>query len=179
MTCWKTLSLSKQYGVHRITIVSLFTMLLAFILFFLPLNVFYSNTQLHEDGLLLFTTSLLLIFPCHKLLHALPLFLSGKKLTMKIDRESFILPLISVRPNRSSSKYLMIIVLLTPFILITGIMFSACVLFPEYIHYFTIIAAINLGFCVSDFIFIKQLIKAPKSCIIEENGDGYDILINS
>ncbi|MBD8067723.1 DUF3267 domain-containing protein [Bacillus sp. PS06] len=179
MTCWKTINLSREYGFHRIVIVSLLATLMTFILLYLPLNLLYSNTSLNEDGLLLFILSLFIIFPIHKLLHSVPLLLFRKKVKFSIERSVFSLPLLSVRPNCSLSKPLMITVLLTPFVCVTGLMLYSCALFPEYIHYFSIITAVHLGVCVTDFILLKQFIKAPRSCIVEEIENGYDILINN
>ncbi|WP_078548952.1 DUF3267 domain-containing protein [Litchfieldia alkalitelluris] len=179
MTCWKTINLYKDYGFHRIAIVSFFTMLIAFILLYLPLNLVYSTIHLNEDGLLLFMMTLLLIFPIHKLLHSLPLLFIGKKVKFSIERLFLGFPILSARHECMLTKRMIIIVLLTPFLFITGLMLYACSLFPQNIHYFTIIAAVHLGLCVSDFICLKQVIKAPRSCIVEEIEDGYDILINN
>ncbi len=177
MTCWKTINLYREYGFHRIAIVSLITMLLTFILLYLPLNLMYSNIHLNEDGFKFFTITLLLIYPIHKLLHSLPLLLLGKKVQITIERNHLV-PLLSVRPKCMLSKPLFIIVLLTPFIMVTSLMLYGCVIFPQYIHYFSIITAVHLGLCVSDFIYVKQMLLAPKSCIVEDIKDGYDILIN-
>lgn len=179
MTCWKTINLSREYGFHRIVIVSLLTTLITFILLYLPLNLVYSNIPLTEDGLVLFVLTLFIIFPIHKLLHSFPLLVLRKQVKISIERTIFSLPIISVRPKCMLSKPLIITVLITPFVSVTGLMLYGCALFPQYIHYFAIITAVHLGFCVSDFILLKQIIKAPRSCIVEEIENGYDVLINN
>ncbi|MFC4322155.1 DUF3267 domain-containing protein [Litchfieldia salsa] len=179
MTCWKTINLSREYGFHRIVIVSFLTMLMTFILLYLPLNLVYSNIPLTEDGLVLFVLTLLVIFPIHKLLHSFPLIILRKQVKITIERTIFMLPVISVRPKCLLSKPLIMLVLITPFVSVTGFMLYGCALFPQYIHYFTIIIAVHLGICVSDFILLKQLFKAPRACIVEEIDNGYDVLINN
>ncbi|MEH7238389.1 DUF3267 domain-containing protein [Bacillus sp. JJ1562] len=179
MTCWKTINLSKDYGFHRIILISLISMFIAFILFYLPMNLLHSSTQLREDGAIYFLLALLLIYPLHATLHVLPFWITGKKLTLTFKWMYGIIPIVSTRSKHSLSKPFIIFVMGTPFLFITALMLCACVVFPGYIHYFSIIAAINFGLCVPDFIYLGQFIKAPRSCTVEEIEDGYDILIHN
>ncbi|WP_099362464.1 DUF3267 domain-containing protein [Fredinandcohnia onubensis] len=178
MTCWKTINLSKDYGFHRIVLVSLISMFIAFILFYLPMNLMYSSIKLNEDGSIYFLLALLLIYPLHAALHVLPYWVTGKKLKVTFKWMYGIIPIVSTRSKDALSKPFIIFVMSTPFLLITTLMLGACVAFPVYIHYFSIIAAINFGLCVPDFIYLGQFIKAPRSCTVEEVEDGYDILIH-
>ena len=178
MTCWKTFNLSRDYGHHRVTLLSLITMLIAFILLYLPLNLIYSSIYLNEDGALMFLFFLIAIFPLHHFLHAVPLWISRKKVKMKFKRLFFFCPVLSIRCCQSIPKKLSMIVYATPFFIVTSVILSASFMYPEYIHYFSIIGAINLGLCVTDFICINQFIKAPKMCVIEEIDDGFDILLH-
>ncbi|WP_077617140.1 DUF3267 domain-containing protein [Bacillus sinesaloumensis] len=177
MTCWKTINLSKDYGFHRIIMISMISMLITFILFYLPMILMYSSIEPKEDGSLFFLFSLFLIYPVHALLHILPFWITGKKLKLTFKWVYGIIPIVSTRSKNALSKPFIILVMGTPFLFITGLMIGGCVLFPGYIHYFSIIAAINFGLCVPELIYIGQFIKAPKSCTVEEIEDGYDILI--
>ncbi|MDF0726907.1 DUF3267 domain-containing protein [Cytobacillus sp. S13-E01] len=179
MTCWRTINLSKDYGFDRIVLMSLLTMFFAFVLFYLPLNLFNSTTNLNEDGVLLFTLGLLFIFPIHKFLHALPLIILRKKVKIHLTQFFLIIPVFSIRPKQTLSKSVTITAITTPFFLITFLMLLASLIFPGYIHYFSILAAINIGLCVSDFICLTQFIHAPKTCLIEEIEDGYTILVEN
>ena len=154
-------------------------MFIAFIIFYLPMNLMYSSIRLSADGSTYFLLALLLIYPIHAMLHVLPFWITGKKLTVSIKRMYGIIPIVSKRSKHSLSKPFILIVMSTPFLFITAIMLGACLVFPGYIHYFSIIAAINFGLCVPDFIHLGQFIKAPKSCTVEEIEDGYDILIHN
>ncbi|RFB18410.1 DUF3267 domain-containing protein [Bacillus sp. HNG] len=179
MTCWKTINLSKDYGFHRIILISLISMFIAFILFYLPLNLMYSSVELREDGAIYFLLALLLIYPIHATLHVLPFWISGKKLTVTFKWMYGIIPIVTTRSKHSLSKPFIICVMGTPFLFITALMLGGCVVFPGFIHYFSIIAAINFGLCVPDFIYLGQFVKAPRSCTVEEIEDGYDILIHN
>lgn len=52
------------------------------------------------------------------------------------------------------------------------------VLYPAYIHYFTIILSLHIGLCVSDFITLKNVLNSPQNCYVEEHEDGIEILIS-
>ncbi|MCH1626801.1 DUF3267 domain-containing protein [Fredinandcohnia quinoae] len=179
MTCWKTINLHKDYGFHRITMISFISMLLAFILFYLPMNLIYSSVEPNGDGILHFLVAIVLIYPIHEILHAIPLWLAKKQVKLNIRRMYFFIPIVSARSKHSLSKSLVIIVLVTPFLFITCVTLLGCVLFQSYIHYFTIIAAINFGLSITDFFYLKQFINAPKSCLVEDIEGGYDILVKN
>lgn len=153
-------------------------MFIAFILFYLPMNLMYSSIELKENGAIYFLLALLLIYPLHAALHVLPFWITGKKLKVTF-KWVYGIPILMTRSKRSLSKPFIIFVMGTPFLFVTAFMFGACVVFPGYIHYFSIIAAVNFGLCVPDLIHLRQFIKAPKSCTVEEIEDGYDILIHN
>ncbi|MEH7222680.1 DUF3267 domain-containing protein [Bacillus sp. JJ1566] len=178
MTCWKTINLTKDYGFHRIILISLISMFVAFILFYLPMTFMYSSTGLREDGAIYFLLALLLIYPFHTILHVLPFWITGKKISVTFKWMYGIIPIVSTRSKHPLSKSFIIFVMGTPFLFITILTLGSCIVFPGYIHYFSIIAAINFGLCVPDFIYLGQFIKAPRSCTVEEIDDGYDILIH-
>ncbi|MDX8364619.1 DUF3267 domain-containing protein [Cytobacillus sp. IB215665] len=178
MNCWKTINFSRDVGFHRIILISLLTMLSTFILFYLPLNLYYSSTKLHGDRFIYFIIALLMTIVFHKCLHAIPLILMRKKVKIELKWIT-IIPIFTVRFCNMISKTMSILVFLTPFVMFTSICLLLAVMFPSYIHYFSIIAAANLGLCVPDFICLKQFISAPKRSVIEEIEDGYDILVKS
>ncbi len=142
------------------------------------MNLMYSSIELKENGSIYFLLALLLIYPLHATLHVLPFWLTGKKLKVTFKWVSGIIPVITTRSKSSLSKPFIILVMGTPFLFVTALMLVACIVFPGYIHYFSIIAAVNFGLCVPDLIHLGQFIKAPRSCTVEEIEDGYDILIH-
>lgn len=44
-------------------------------------------------------------------------------------------------------------------------------------HYFYMISSIHAGYCLPDLLFALHLVKAPKSCLIDQESDGFDILV--
>lgn len=49
---------------------------------------------------------------------------------------------------------------------------------PQYVHYATILLAYHIGICAVDLFYAKAVISAPKGALVEENEDGYEILVN-
>lgn len=175
MNCWKTINLSKDYGFHRLFIVSVLTMMFTFISIYLPLVVAFPSVQLKEGHFLLFLLFIAGVVPCHKLLHAVPLWMSGYRVSLKIKLQTY-LPVIYIKTNCNVNKTNMILSLITPFLTVTALMIAGLVTNPSYLHYFCLGIAFHTGLCVTDFIFLKQLVKAPKTCVIEEADESFEIL---
>lgn len=176
MTCWKTINLSRDIGLNRIIFISMITMILAFILTYLPINLLYPKVHLKDGHFLLFIFLLISMVPFHKFLHTLPLLISGSRVSINI-KFYHLLPSIQLRACQGIKKHCMIFSLLTPFLSFTLFFLFGCLYFPTYMHYFSIAMAFHLGLCVPDFLFLKQLLLAPKTCFIEEFEDGYEILV--
>ena len=49
---------------------------------------------------------------------------------------------------------------------------------PQYVHYATILLAYHIGICAVDLFYVKSIISAPKDALVEENEDGYEILVD-
>ncbi|QOR67416.1 DUF3267 domain-containing protein [Cytobacillus suaedae] len=179
MTCWRTINLAKDYGFHRIVLISIITMFFTFVLIYIPLNLMHPNAHLNEDGILFFLTGCLIVFPVHKLLHGLPLFILRKKFKLTASSNILFMPVLTIRLKQTLSKSIIITALIMPFLLITSLMLIGSFMFPGYIHYFSIIAALNLGLCVPDLICLRHVLQAPKTSQIEEVDDGYSILVNN
>jgi hypothetical protein len=175
MNCWKTINLSKDYGFHRLFIVSVLIMMITFISIYLPLVVVFPSIQLKEDYFFLLLLFIAGIVPCHKLLHALPLWMSGYRVSLKLKFQSF-MPILFLKTNCNVSKANMLLSLITPFIVVTAFMTAGLIQFPSYLHYFCLGIAFHTGLCITDFIFLGQLSKAPKACFIEEADESFEIL---
>ncbi|MDQ0214753.1 membrane-associated HD superfamily phosphohydrolase [Oikeobacillus pervagus] len=177
MRCWRTIDLEKKYGFHKIALISTLVMMLVFSIMFASLQTFFSQT-LHDRYFIVFTVSLILLYPAHKFLHILPYIRFMHKLTFKCQIKLMVLPVIIVRVKEPISKMRFVISLLNPFIILNSLFIIGCAIFPHYIHYFTMLFAFHTGICAIDFINLKSLIASPKSSYIEENDDGYEILIS-
>lgn len=89
----------------------------------------------------------------------------------------YFLPILSLRVDQPISKYRYLVALVAPFFVLNSILLYGCFHFPHYSHYFTMLLAFHSGICAIDFIYAKQLMDSPKNALIEENEDGYEILI--
>lgn len=178
MICWKTINLSKDVGHYRILLLSILTMFFIFILTYLPIHLLFPNVRLKDDHFFMFILLLLSIIPIHKLLHAAPLLISGSRVSIKV-KLFYLLPVIQIKTSQSIKKKNMLLSLMSPFLIITIALLLGSIIFPAYAHYFCIAIAFHIGFCVPDFIISKYLLLAPKTSLIEEFDDGYEVLIRN
>ena len=176
MNCWKTINLSKDVGQHRILFISMLTTVFIFILTYLPINLLLPNVHLKDEHFFMFVISLLSMIPIHKLLHAIPLLISGSRVSMKI-KFFYLLPVIQIKTSQSIKKRNMLISLISPFLIVTIVLLLGSMFFPSYVHYFCIAMALHIGICVPDFMISKHILRAPKMSFIEEFDDGYEVLV--
>lgn len=177
MNCWKTINLSRDLGNHRLTSFSLLVTIAAFIIMYLPLSIINESITLNDDHMLLFIISLFIIAPIHIACHAIPAWLTLKKAEIKIIKTSYLLPAITIKYVDSLSKSLKIASILAPTLFLTLPLIICAVLFPNYMHYFTMSASFNIGLSVIDFIYLVILIKAPRKCFVDHTNSTFDILI--
>lgn len=178
MNCWKTINLSKDVGSQRILFISTLTMVFVFILTYLPINLLLPNVHFKDQHFLLFILLLVSMIPIHKLLHVFPLILCGCRVSLKI-KYYYLLPIFQIRTCDCVKKGNMIVSLFFPFFIFTAILFLSSIYFPAYVHYLCIALAFHIGLCVPDFILIRHILFAPKTCFIEEFEDGYEVLVQT
>jgi hypothetical protein len=177
MNCLKTINLSKDYGFHRLLFLSFLTTIMAFILLYLSLHMIYDSRPLEDNGLLYVMIVALLLVPGHQIIHITALKMVGKKVHTKIKRRG-LFPIITIKHCGLLTKSTAILTVLAPIVFFSSILLFLGIMYPTYIHYFSILAAINIGICVSDLLYSYQIIKAPRKCMFEETNGGYDILIS-
>ncbi|WLR51473.1 DUF3267 domain-containing protein [Bacillus tianshenii] len=178
MSCWKSINLSKDYGLPRISILSMLVMLGSFICIYLPMSMVYTTVELKDNHVLAFLSGILLVPAAHQLLHVLPAWLMFKKATLKLKKK-YGIPVLSVRFYQSMSKPLSILCLGTPLVLLTSLFMIGSYILPHYMHYFAMMSAFNIGLSVTDVIYLLLFLKAPRRCYIENDNDGFDILIKN
>ncbi|MFE8696277.1 DUF3267 domain-containing protein [Cytobacillus sp. FJAT-53684] len=179
MNCWKTINYNKHYGSHRLFFMSSLTMLLTFIIIYGPVQHLAGTTSFHDNYFLLFIMSLWIMYPLHKLFHYLPIAHLGEKVSKLVTIKYGLFPIIQTKVCEPIAKWLFVIALFTPFVVINSILVWACFLFPHYVHYFTILLAFHVGICFSDLVRAKNVLSAPNHSYIEENEDGLEILLRS
>ncbi len=177
MNCWKTVNLEREVGINRIYIFSFLNGFLSFIFLFIPFSIFHQTSNMKDHGIFPFIVSLILLPFAHKLFHYVPLLLTNRsfKIKWRINKRKF--PMISILSTAKMSKLTSIISLLSPTLFITLPCLIASYLFPNYFAYFLIYASINIGLSSTDYIYMIRFLRAPKKCIVENDGSSYDILI--
>ncbi|WP_394233257.1 DUF3267 domain-containing protein [Niallia oryzisoli] len=178
MNCWKEINLNKKYNTQRVCILSILTMLFTFIFLYVPATYLFVPSSLGDKYFLLLIVGLLLMYPIHKIIHFFSLVHLKNKIKTTISIKYFIFPIIQIRIIEPILKWQYIMTLIAPFIIINGSLFAACWVINNYVHYFTILLAFHIGLCVSDFIYIKNVLMAPNQAYIEENENGFEILVN-
>lgn len=179
LNCWKTVNYTRQYGTHRLFIISLITMLLTFIILYISLSYLFVPTTFYDNHFFLFIFCLILVYPVHKLLHLLPISHLGPKIRKRIERKFIFFPSIQITAHEPISKHLFLLALLLPFVTLTAILVAFCFMLPHYVHYITILLAYQTGISVPDLVRTVNILKAPKHAYIEENEDGFEILVSN
>ncbi|WP_064092131.1 DUF3267 domain-containing protein [Rossellomorea aquimaris] len=176
MHCWKSINLEKQFGFYRVFLLSSIIMMMVFSFIYVPIKLLFPSS-FYDNHLMVFIFGLISIYPMHKFFHFLPIFPYVSKMKWKCNRKLAILPIVSLRVDIPISKYRYLLALITPFLIINSILLYGCFHFAHYSHYFTMLLAYHSGICAIDFIYVKQLMSSPKNALIEENEEGYEILI--
>ncbi|MFB1051105.1 DUF3267 domain-containing protein [Paraliobacillus sp. JSM ZJ581] len=177
MNCWKTVNVQKEVGINRIYLLSFLIGFLSFIFLFVPFSIFHQTSNLKDHGIFPFILSLVLLPLVHKLSHYIPLLFSNRtfKIKCRVNKKKF--PIISILSTAKMSKLTSIISLLAPTLIITIPCLIASYLFPNHFVYFLIYASINIGLSSTDYIYMNRFLRAPRKCIVENDGSSYDILI--
>ncbi|WP_223700803.1 DUF3267 domain-containing protein [Sutcliffiella deserti] len=178
MNCWKSINITKQYGTNRLTLISLILTLLSFILFYLSYSLIYAEIIVSSRYFGWFCLALASMFTLHKLCHALPLLATKKQVKFRWKLKGF-MPYIAIKTKQSFSKNESYLVFLAPFLIITVSLIFLTSIFPSYYHYFSMLAALNIGLCFTDFLYIRHIQSAPSACQVEELDHGFDILLTN
>ncbi len=177
MHCWKTITFTRRDDIHRISLLSVITMLLSFLIFYIPVSAFIAAPVLKDTNTLVLFISVYLMFPLHKWLHTVPLALCRVHCQYNWKRKCFVIPYVQINLLQPVPKTLYVSSLLFPFFVMTSLMFVALFAFPAYAHYTTLLFAFHTGICVIDFAFVRSLLLCPRRSFVEENGDRCEVLV--
>lgn len=177
MNCWKTVNVSKDIGTQKLFFISLLTMFVFFIVIYLPISIINSGVILKADSVHFFIIGLFALVPLHQLFQTLPIWCRKRKIIMRFQLKYWIFPYVKVKQCHSISRRLSIISLVTPCFGITIPLLLASIRIPEYMHYFTILAALHAGISFRDYLYVYMFVRAPKKSQIENHNTGFDILI--
>jgi hypothetical protein len=177
MHCWKTCYVNRKYDFFRRFFISAIVALLVFILFYVAMQSVL-DYQFQDDYMFAFLVAVILLYPFHKLCHLLPIMRYGRYMKWEIEFYYYIFPVISMKAACPIPKKRFVCSLILPFLLINGLLIASLFLIPEHGHYIAILFSLNCGLSAFDFIYIKGLFSSPKNTLVEENEDGYDLLVD-
>ncbi|GAE93678.1 hypothetical protein JCM21714_2781 [Gracilibacillus boraciitolerans JCM 21714] len=178
MNCWDSININKQLGHYRSIILSFLFGLLSFILLYLPFSLIHKEIMVKDHGLIPLTIGLAILPLMHKIIRIIPLKCLNKNIKLKWKWEKKIFPNFNLCEHSHTTKPVLLIALLLPTIVITIPCVIGSFFLAAYYPYFLLGGAINLSLSFIDFLYIRQLWKAPKKCVISNDEKGYDILIS-
>ncbi|MBM7643813.1 putative flippase GtrA [Scopulibacillus daqui] len=178
MNCWKTFNIGKDFGTIRLNVLSLMGMIIFFIVYYLLFIDLTHVERLSSFNPIIFLITIIFILPVHKLIHCLSARVVGKKATLSFGWFNYeIIPSIHCNIPGTLSKRRSLLVIASPAVVITLGMVILTIVYPQHLHYFSLISAINFGISISDFVYLNNLIKAPANAFIEDGPDGCRILV--
>ncbi|MFD1707327.1 DUF3267 domain-containing protein [Siminovitchia sediminis] len=178
MHCWKAYHVNRKHLFFRRFFISFLVSLFVFIAGYLTLHAVSAQT-FDDDYFLVFLCSLILLYPVHKLCHILPIVTYYKYMKWEFDRHFYILPVIHLQFGCPIPKAQFGTALVFPFIILNAIFITGVAIYPQFGHYFTILLSYHNGLSVFDLLLFKSLLLSPKHALVEENEDGYEILVEN
>lgn len=177
MNCWKTINFEKEFGQNRIHLISFLISILTFIILFVPYSIIHGTTSVNKNGFIPFAIVFAMLPSIHSFMHILPLIITNKRKKINEKSKSILRPKLTYYPKSYLSKELSLIVALAPtlFITIPGIV--ASFLFAEYYVLILVLTSLNVGVSFTDFLYVFHITKAPKKSLIENENDGFAILV--
>lgn len=179
MNCIKSIYILRDFGTIRLTMFSIFAMLSFFSVFYSTFMIMNPHIRLSVFQFMPLFSGLLLIYPVHKMLHCLPIWMSGNSVKVSINIKSNGCPILYCDVHHALSRNMMISAVSFPGMIITLAVLVGASVAPQYVHYFSFIGAINFGLSVTDFIYFSFLLRTPAHACIEDFRDGFHVLIRN
>lgn len=173
--CTRQIDINARFGLPRIAFLSLVTTIITFLIAY-EILYFFSNTKSTDKYFLIFLLLVLVLYPIHKAIHLFflfPYYKSFKKYKLLKQKN---IPFYNTYVNTPVNKYYFCFDLMTPVIIITSVCAYLSTLFPQYGHYLMFLIALNMGYSVMDFLYLKIIIFSNEGTYIEEHQTGINIL---
>ncbi|GAA6824318.1 DUF3267 domain-containing protein [Staphylococcus sp. 18_1_E_LY] len=173
--CSRQIDINARFGLPRIAFLSFVTTIITFLVSFEIMH-YFTDTKLTDRYFLIFLIFVLILYPIHKAIHLIflsPYYKSFKK--YKLLRHKRI-PFYNTYVNTPVNKYYFCLDLIMPFIIITITCAYLTSLFPQFGHYLMFILALNIGYSVMDFLYLKIIIFSNEGSYIEEHQTGINVL---
>lgn len=177
MNCWKSVHLEKEFGLSYLRGMSLIISLTAFIIFYLMLSIYHGSHHVEEAGIIIFLAVISLLPILHVLMHVLPLILLKKPVKLALYKKNRKFPICTYYTRTYLTKKVSILIALSPTFLITLPSIITSFYFVDYYVYILAFVSLHLGMSFTDFIYIKQIAKAPKKAIVEDGIGQFDVLL--
>lgn len=178
MNCLKSIHIVRDCGTIRLAIISFFLMVTFFTLFYVAFKNIYPNLHLDPINPALLPV-LILIYPVHKLLHGLPVWLSGYHCHLSVQWKTSKYPLLFCDLTSRLPRNLAICVVVFPGMVLTILGIIIAALAPQFLPYIAVVAAINIGLSATDWIYAGLLLRMPPHTYVEDSRDGFHILIQT
>lgn len=179
MNCWKSINITKEFGLNRLYMISFLLGLLSFIFLYVPFSILHGDIRVNESGIIPLVIGLLFLPTIHTFMHILPLIIMNKRVKLKLKKSKKLLCLFTYYTKAHITKKATFVTLLTPSVFITLPGVIASYIFADYYVYWLIFAAVHIGISFSDFLSVLYIAKAPKAAFIENVNNGFDILIKA
>lgn len=177
MNCWKSVHLIKEFGQHRLYMVSFLISFIAFIVLYVPVSVMHGMRQVNEAGFVPFLAAVLFLPAVHAAMHILPLILMKKSIKIYYKPKTKMLPVFHYYTKSHLTKKASLTTALAPTFLLTLPGIAMSYLSPDYNFYLIMMTAIHIGTTFSDFLYASYVIRAPKDAYIETHNNRVDILL--
>ncbi|MEQ7791318.1 DUF3267 domain-containing protein [Staphylococcus nepalensis] len=173
--CTRQIDINARFGIPRIAFLSFVTTIITFLIAY-EILYFFSDTKLTDKHFLIFLMLVVLLYPLHKIIHLLFLYPYRKSFKKyKLVKHKSI-PFYNVYINTPVNKYYFCFGLITPALFITTLCAYFSMLIPQYGHYLMFLIALNLGYSVLDFLYLKIILFSNEGAYVEEHQTGINIL---
>lgn len=179
MNCWKSVNITKEFGLSRLYLVSFLTGLLAFIFLYVPFSILQGDIHVNESGIVPFILGLVLLPTIHSFMHILPLIMMNKSVKFIYKTKNKKLPVFTYYTKSQLTKKVSLMVALAPTILITIPGIAASYMVADFYVYILLFTSVHIGISFIDFLYVVHIAKAPKKSFIENDRNGFDILIKA
>ncbi|RKQ31274.1 DUF3267 domain-containing protein [Oceanobacillus halophilus] len=179
MNCWKSIKLKKEFGHNRTLLISTLLGLLIFIVLYVPFSIYHGTNRSHDSGMIVFIIAMSFLPTLHSFVHILPLIMMKKRVKIAYKLKMKIFPIFTYYTKTHVTKKVSLIVLIAPTVMITLPGIISTYLFGEWYLYLLLFTCTHIGVTFIDFWYMSQIIKAPKKAFIQNDNDGYDILVKA
>lgn len=132
---------------------------------------------MNEIGVLPLLIAICLLPTIHSLVHILTLILMKQRVKVKYKRKFKIIPILNYYTRTYITKKVSFINLIAPTVFITVPGILACYLISDYYLYILLFTCLHIGLTYIDFWCLSHIMKSPKKAIIQNESEGFDILL--